>query len=124
MPIRVTSRHVNRRPAASSSCRLLPLHQLHHIEQVPVVLAVARKLHDVRVRQPLERFDLDLEPLAEGLVVGQVAGEHLHRGPLARLFVQADIDRPHAAAAEDFFELVRSELFEGHETIEKRRMAA
>ena len=42
---------------------------------MPVFLAEAVELHDVRVQEPLERFDLLLESFAKAGIVGEVAGE-------------------------------------------------
>ena len=50
---------MKRRPARQLVLQAAALDQLHHIEQVAVFLAKAVKLHDVRMQQPLERFDLD-----------------------------------------------------------------
>jgi hypothetical protein len=91
--------------------------QLHYIEQVAVFFAIAVKLHDVRMQQALERLDFNLEALAEALVIGQVRRKHFDGRPLAGGVVHADIDRPHAAAAERFFQAIRAKAFEWHATI-------
>src|SRR5688572_22977477 len=79
-----------------------------------VFFAKAVEPDDIRMQQPLEGLDLLLEALAKAGIVGQMARQHLYCGSFARFAVPAGIYRPHAAAAKELIELVRTEPFEGH----------
>ena len=90
--------------------------QFHRIEQVALLLAEAEQPNDVRMVELAKRLDLGLEPDAKAFFLGQGGGEQLDRGRLARLAVNAFVDRPHAAAAELADNLIGPKPFDVHGT--------
>ena len=93
------------------------IHQFHRVEQLAVLFAVRVQLHDVRVPEAFERFDLRLEANSQIGPVVQVAEQHFHRGSRASAFIHSSVDDAHAALAEHTFEPVRSKFFRGHTSI-------
>ncbi len=93
-----------------------PIDQLHHVIQVAILFAIAVKLHDVRMEQTLERLDFLLKALAKRRIFGQVAGKEFDGSAVARRFMPPDINRAHAAAAQEPFNSVRAEFFQGHDS--------
>ncbi len=88
--------------------------QFHRIEQVPFLLAEAEQADDVRMVELAEGLDLGLEADAEALFLGQAGGEQLDGGRLARLAMDALVDRAHAAAAELADDLIGAKPFDFH----------
>ena len=88
--------------------------QFHRIEQVALLLAEAEQPNDVRMVELAKRLDLGLEADAKAFFLGQGGGEKLDRGRLARLAVNAFVDRAHAAAAELADNLIGPKPFDVH----------
>ena len=89
--------------------------ELHHDERDGADRAVGRRLgvlagvvdaHDRGVRHARGRLGLEAEPGAEGVVVGELAVEHLDRDVAAEGQVIAAIDAGHAAATDGLVDAV------------------
>ena len=101
-----------------------PLDQLHHVIEMPLLLAKAIQANDVGVLELLEGLDLGLEPLAKPLFDGQPGAEDLDGRHLAGLDVLALIDGPHPAAADPLADAIGSQMIEFHPCNLTRRVAA
>ena len=69
----------SQRATAEQRPQVLALDEPHVHEQASVDLTEVVDRHHVRVVEPRRRPSLPAEPLLEGLVVGQMGGQDLHR---------------------------------------------
>ena len=86
------------------------LDKLHH-EVVPRLTDVGIVSgHDVGMRQPRCRLDFALETLHERLVVAEARGQHFDSDDPLHAAMPSFVDRPHAAAAQLFEDVVVADL--------------
>src|SRR5207247_519601 len=74
-------------------------HVLHDDERTRCFAGVVHP-HDVRVREPAGETRLAREACAEGLVVGELLGQHLDRDGSPELLIAGEVDGRHAAVTE------------------------
>jgi hypothetical protein len=82
---------------------------------MPLLLAIADQLDNIRLFQSLDRFDFGCESTSKAFLISQYSRNDLDRNDFSRLVMLPKIDDSHSASTKNRFDFVGAEIFKFQE---------